>query len=310
VSSSPSASSSSRSEAGLAAALAAVIIWALVPVGTRFFVLRIDPFVFNAIRFAASGTAAIPLFLRARPWRWPMADRLLLLGCAALSVPGYNIPVALGARTVPASQLGLLIATEPVFIVVFTLILHRQRIRGRVIIGSALALAGVALTSQGPPSPQGFRWISALQVLAGAASWSCYTVLAAPLSRRYGSFGVTGAVLVVGSGVLFALSLPAMHAMSMPDRTTTLLLAGMGLTSSLMGFLLWNYAGARVPAERIGLMLYLIPIVCVLAGVGFLSEPLNGQIILGGALTVFGVWVASRVARSVPGPISQASDSA
>jgi drug/metabolite transporter (DMT)-like permease len=53
------------------AALAAVILWALVPVGTRFFVLRIDPFVFNVIRFATSGTVALPLFLRARPWRWP-----------------------------------------------------------------------------------------------------------------------------------------------------------------------------------------------------------------------------------------------
>jgi O-acetylserine/cysteine efflux transporter len=83
----------------------------------------------------------------------------------------------------------------------------------------------------------------------------------------------------------------------MPDPTTTSLLAGMGLASSLLGFVLWNYAGARVPAERMGLVLYLIPIVCVLAGAGFLGEPLTGQIIAGGALTVFGVWVASRVAK-------------
>ena len=42
-----------------------------------------------------------------------------------------------------------------------------------------------------------------------------------------------------------------------------------------------------------GLALYLIPIVCVLAGVGFLGESLTGRIIAGGALTVFGVWVAA-----------------
>jgi drug/metabolite transporter (DMT)-like permease len=37
--------------------------------------------------------------------------------------------------------------------------------------------------------------------------------------------------------------------------------------------------------------------VCVLAGTCFLGEPLTGQIVAGGALTVFGVWLASRVAK-------------
>jgi len=222
-----------------------------------------------------------------------------LLWCAVLAVPGYNIPVALGARSVPAGQLGLLIATEPVFIVIFTLILQRHRIRWRVAAGSALALAGVALTSQAPASPQGFSWLSALEVLGGAASWSCYTVLATRLNQRYGTFGVTGAIIVVGTVVLLAISIPMIHATAMPDPVTTSLLAGMGLASSLLGFLLWNYAGARVPAERMGLVLYLIPIVCVMAGVSFLNEPLTPQILVGGVLTVFGVWVASRVAKGV-----------
>jgi drug/metabolite transporter (DMT)-like permease len=105
--------------------------------------------------------------------------------------------------------------------------------------------------------------------------------------------GVTGAIVVVGTVVLLAISLPMMTAIVMPDPATTGLLAGMGLASSLLGFLLWNYAAARVPAERMGLVLYLIPIVCVLAGIGFLGESLTGRIIAGGALTVFGVWVAA-----------------
>jgi drug/metabolite transporter (DMT)-like permease len=287
----------SRPQRGIGAALAAVIIWALVPVGTRFFVLRVDPYLFNVIRFVASGAAAIPLFVRARPWAWPAGDRRLLLWCAVLAIPGYNIPVALGAQTVPAVRLGLLIATEPVFIVVLTLVLKRQHIRWRVWAGSALALAGVALTSQGPVSPQSFSWFSTVQVLAGAACWSCYTVLAARLNQRYGTFGVTGAIVVVGSAVLLAISVPMIPASGMPDPVTVSWLIAMGLASSLLGFLLWNYAGARVPAERMGLLLYLIPVVCVLAGTCFLGEPLTGQIVAGGALTVFGVWLASRVAK-------------
>jgi drug/metabolite transporter (DMT)-like permease len=90
-----------------------------------------------------------------------------------------------------------------------------------------------------------------------------------------------------------AISIPMIHATSMPDATTIALVAALGLASSMLGFLLWNYAGACVPAERMGLMLYLIPVVCMLAGTGFLGETLTAPIICGGALTVFGVWVAS-----------------
>jgi drug/metabolite transporter (DMT)-like permease len=235
---------------------------------------------------------------------------MLLFWCAVLAVPGYNIPVAVAAQTVPAGRLGLLIATEPVFIVALTLLLKRQRIGWRVWVGSTLALAGVALTSQGPVAPHSFSWMSTLQALCGAACWSCYTVLATRLNQRYGTFGVTGAIVVVGTLTLLTISIPMIHAAAMPDAMTISLVAGMGLASSMLGFLLWNYAGARVPAERIGLVLYLIPGVCVLAGTGFLGEALTAPIICGGLLTVFGVWVASRAARGAPGEVKCAGESA
>jgi drug/metabolite transporter (DMT)-like permease len=286
----------SGSERGHIAALAAVVIWALVPVGTRFFVLRVDPTVFNVIRYAASGASALPFFFYARPWRWVKRDQILLAVCALLAVPGYNIPVALGAQTVPAGELGLLIATEPAFIVAFTLLLQRRRMRWRVIGGCAVALAGVALTSGVLSSPRTLHWAGALQVLTGAAAWSCYTVLVARLNQRYGALGVTGAVLVVGTAALMVVSVPMLHWKPWPDSSMLLALAAMGVASSTVGFLLWNCAGALLPAERLGLFLYLIPVVCVAAGAVFLNESLTLPILAGGALTVFGVWIASRAA--------------
>ena len=83
-------------------------------------------------------------------------------------------------------------------------------------------------------------------------------MFAVRLNQRYGTVGVTGAILVIGTVALLALSLPMVDATMLPDATTTLLLAAMGLSSSLLGFLLWNYAGALVPAERLGLFLYFL----------------------------------------------------
>jgi drug/metabolite transporter (DMT)-like permease len=288
---------------GVAAALVAVFIWALVPVGTRFFVLRIDPLMFNVMRFAAAGAAALPLFVRARPWRWPVRDQLLVCLCALFAVPGYNVPVALAARTIPAGELGLLIATEPVFIIGLALLLERRPISHRVLLGSVLALAGVVLISGTSSVPVMSSWKSTLQALGGAFAWSCYTVLAGRLNARHGAFAVTGAILVIGSAALMLISLPLTRATPWPDLTTGSMLAAMGIISSLIGFLLWNHACAALPAERVGLFVYLIPIVCLGAGAGLLGESLTFAILAGGVLTIAGVWVASRTtsARVEPG---------
>jgi drug/metabolite transporter (DMT)-like permease len=283
-----------HARSGVAAALAAVIIWGLVPAGTRYFVLRLDPLSFNVIRYFCSGLGAVPFMLSARPWAWPSRDRWLLLLCALLAVPGYSIPVAIAARTLSASHTGLLIATEPVMIVLFSLWLQRRRVSARVLLGGAIALAGVALTSLATPAQLFGDWISTLQVLLGAASWSLYTVLTAQLVQRYGAFGVTGGVLVIGSIALIAGTAPLMPLTQWPSALTLVEVGSLGLFSSLLGFLLWNLAAGSLPADRLGLFLYLLPGVALLAGANLLSEALTWPLLLGGALIVLGVAIGER----------------
>jgi len=288
----------SSTDRAYASAFLAVLIWALVPVATRYFVQRVDPYVFNVIRFLACGGAALPLCIRIKPWRWTTRDQLLLLACAALSVPGYNLPFALGARSVPAGELGVLIATESVMIAALTLFIQRRPVHWTVIGGSTVALAGVTLTSGILTARHGMHWVGTLEVLSGALSWSCYTVMAGPLNQRHGTLGVTGAILVVGTLMLLVLCVPMVDSRAMPDWQTIAMLAAMGVTSSLVGFLFWNYAGTVLAPERLGLFLYLIPLVSICAGAELLAESLTLTMVLGAALVVGGVWLASR--RSPP----------
>ena len=94
-------------ERGYASALAAVCIWALVPVGTRFFVLRVDPYVFNVIRFAASGcgvkkttTAINPSYSRA-----PTCDDAITTYASRADVPYdyFEVSIAGEASTAACS---------------------------------------------------------------------------------------------------------------------------------------------------------------------------------------------------------------
>jgi drug/metabolite transporter (DMT)-like permease len=283
-----------RSHSGLAAALAAVVIWGLVPVGTRYFVLQVDPLTFNVIRYLFSGVGALPLFCVGAPWRWPARDRWRLVLCAVLAVPGYSVPVAFAARSLSAGRLGLLVATGPIFIIVFSAWLQRRRIQPRIVIGGLLALVGVGLTSLSARASQIGDWSATLLVLVGAMSWAGYTVLVADLTRRHGAFPVTGGVLVVGSILLIGVSLPMIANPQIPPTLSFVAIGALGLASSLLGFLLWNYAASAISAERIGLLLYLLPLIALVAGASILNERYTWTLFVGGALTLVGVAVGER----------------
>ena len=120
-----------------------------------------------------------------------------------------------------------------------------------------------------------------LQVLAGAFSWSCYTVLAARLNRRHGALGVTGAMSSSGRWCCwFSRAVGGFR--DDAGLATVAMLAAMGVTSSLLGFLFWNYAGSLLPTERLGMFLDPIPVVSIVAGAGFLAETLTLAMLSGG----------------------------
>jgi drug/metabolite transporter (DMT)-like permease len=277
-------------QGGLAPALAAVVIWGLVPVGTRFFVETTDPLAFNVVRFGISALFALPLLLKARPWRWPGGDLVRLLAGSALAIPAYNIPVAIAAKSVPAGTMGLLIATEPVFILLFSLLARGKGLRLSAGLGAALAFAGVVLTTSGgggaATDPAG-----AGLVLAGSACWALYSVLTAPLVARHGAGATAGSILVLGGGSLCAISIPAVPHGAWPGPLVTLELALMGLSSALVAFMFWTKAAEVMPMSRLGLFLYLIPVVSLVVGAALLGERPTLAAESGGALILLGVAV-------------------
>jgi drug/metabolite transporter (DMT)-like permease len=289
-----------RTETGLIAALAAVLIWGLVPVATRFFVLKLDALSFNIVRYLFAGAGALPLFWMGKPWRWPAAERWQLGLCAVLAVPGYNIPVALAARSISAGRIGLSIATEPIFIILFGAWLYRLRIHWQVAVGGAIALIGVGLTAIAAGATQISDWPDTLLALGGAISWSIYTVLVANLARRHGVLPVTGGVLTLGSLALIGMTLPFIPAALFPAPLVTLEIGALGIVSSLLGFLLWNYAATTLASDRLGMLLYFLPVISVLAAAVLLGEGITLALLFGGALTITGVAIGER--RKAPDP--------
>jgi drug/metabolite transporter (DMT)-like permease len=115
---------------------------------------------------------------------------------------------------------------------------------------------------------------------------------------------VTGGVLVIGAIVLIAASLPMIHSDVLASPLAVGEIGAMGLVSSLLGFVLWNHAASAVPSERLGLFLYLLPLVSISAGAWMLDEHITALLVCGGALTLAGVAFGERSKPQSPASIS------
>lgn len=279
----------------LAAGLVAVVMWGLAPVATRAAVAHLAPLPLLVLRLTVASLVllpwAVPLLRRLRP---RSAGRLVAAGI--LGLVGYNLPVTIGLRWLPASTAGLLLATEPVWVMLLGRVFLGERGGARAWLGSAVALSGVAvLAGPGALAVGGYRALAGTGlVLAGTLAFGAYTIVLRPLSQAYGAIPATAASTVIGTLPYLAfagtLSGPALAHL---DPAVWGELAFLALGSTVAGLLLWNLAVLSGGATRVSLLLYLEPVVSVLGAAAFLGEHLKPVTIAGGLLVMAGVVAAS-----------------
>jgi drug/metabolite transporter (DMT)-like permease len=281
-------------------ALVAVTLWGLAPVATRAAVAHLAPLPLLVLRLTLASLVLLPWALPVfRRLRLRSAGRLIAAG--TLGLVGYNLPVTVGLQWLPASTAGLLLATEPIWVMVLGRVFFAERGDARAWLGSAVALGGVAVLA-GPGALTGAHGHQALAgaglVLAGTLAFGAYTIVLRPLSREYGAVPATAASTVVGTLPYLAfagtLSGPGLAHL---DPAVWGELAFLALGSTAAGLLLWNRAVLALGTTRVSLLLYLEPVVSVLGAVALLGEHVTGLMIVGGLLILAGVAVASSAPR-------------
>jgi drug/metabolite transporter (DMT)-like permease len=276
---------------GIGAGLIAMCLWGLAPVATRSLVSELAPLSLLTLRQLLAAGVLLP-------WAVPALRRIdardlpRLIAAGLLGMVGYNLPVTVGLQWLPASSAGLLLATEPVWVLVIGLVFLAERAGFRILLGTGVALAGVAVIA-GPAalSPgSGTRAVAgAALVLLATLAFGGYTVVLRPLSEKYGPLSATAASSVAGAApylVLVGTIWPPR--LSQPAWGEMLFLA---LGSTVAGMLLWNRAIVRGGSTRISRLLYLEPVVSVLGAMVFLGERATAAVLAGGVLVIAGVLV-------------------
>ncbi|MFG2712430.1 EamA family transporter [Streptomyces goshikiensis] len=259
-------------------------------------------FATQAVRYAA---AALILFALARAARVPVRrprgrEWLWLAGIAATGLVLFNVAVVRGVAHAEPAVIAVAVASVPVLLGVIGPFLEGRRPSRRILLAAPVVVAGAVLVEgTGRTDAVGVAW-AALALGCEAA----FTLLAVPVLRRHGAWGVSLHAVWLGAVMLAGLTLlcerPADLAELGPEQWAA---AGyLAVMVTAVAFLLWYRTVAAVGSGRAGLLTGVAPLAAAGAGAcagGGIPGP---AVWLGLAVVVAGLAAGLREPAARPAP--------
>ena len=301
VSSPPPSPTASTVRPRLALVIAALgvlyIVWGSTYLGIRIAIDTIPPLLMASVRFALAGIVLYVWAVRQGDTRGDRPGRKQWIATAVVGVlllAGGNGGVTWGEQFVPTGIAALLIASVPIWIVVFAHFTGDDRLTWPVAVGLLIGIVGVGILVQ-PAGVSAAYLLGSLVILGAAFAWAAGSVYArrAPLPRR--PLVATGMEMIGGSIALLVLSaatgeLSRVH----PERISwQSLVALLYLTvfGSLLAFSSYVWLLRHTRAAVAGTYAFVNPAVAVLLGWGFLGEALTSRVLVAGAVIILAVVV-------------------
>ena len=215
----------------------------------------------------------------------------------------YNLFFFFGLNFINANRASLIIATNPIFISVFSALLFKESLTAGKVIGLVLSVSGaMTIISNGHPWVQFQTGIGAgeLAILGCVLSWVSYSLLAKPMMAALSPVAAVCYSSVAGTVMLF---FPAVYDglfQALPGYTLQHWagLFYLGFFGTVLGFF-WYYQGIqKIGPTRAGVFINFVPVSAVVLSFVILNEPVTPALAVGAVLVLSGVYLTTRPART------------
>lgn len=268
----------------LALAFAAIyLVWGSTYLAIRYAVETIPPLVTAGIRHSIAG-AIMLAWAWARGFRPTRANWLAgaMLGALFFLVGHGTLHWA--EQYVGSGLAALLIATEPMFILVLAWLMGQQKISGISALGLGLGALGVALLTGAELTTKGSSLLGLLAVLLGSLSWSAGVVISPKLKLPSDALGRTALPTICGAAMLLvAAALTGEFHQTHWASISVKSIFGLGYLitfGSIVAFTSYTWLLQRCPPALVATHTYANPVVAVFLGWLLASEPLTMRIVL------------------------------
>jgi len=282
---------------GLACGLGAASIWGGMYVVSKIVLDVIPPLTLLTIRLVMGALvlAALTLLSGKKNFGRDHFRSSLLVGFV-----GYGISLAfqfVGTKLSTASNGALVTSATPAFVLLFAPLLLNERPTARHVIALIASTLGVlAVIDPRRADFSSSLFLGNLSLLGAALTWALYSVLVRKVSANVDLLASASVMLAAGvpSSILFSVFELKTQAVG---EVTLGIIAGvlfLGIISTALAMLLWNYAFAQLPAASASLTFFAQPVVGILLGWFFLGEKITPLFLLGGVLIGIGILISAK----------------
>jgi len=293
-----SASARDRSHAiKLALAFVAIyVIWGSTYLAIRYAVETIPPLVAAGIRHSIAGAIMLT-------WAWWRGFRPtrqqwfagFVLGAFFFLVGHGTLHWA--EQYVGSGLAALLIATEPMFILVLAWMMGQQKISLLSALGLGLGVVGVAMLTGVELTVKSSSLWGLMAVLLGSLSWSFGVVISPRLKLPADALGRTALPTICGAALLLiAAGVTGEFQQTHWSSITLRSVFGLGYLitfGSVVAFTSYTWLLQRVPPALVATHTYANPVVAVILGWLLAHEPLSLRVVLA-SLAILGAIVLIR----------------
>lgn len=256
---------------------------------------ELHPLVAAAGRFAVAALVMLALaaFRRERVPLLRHARAYLPLGLVGIA--GFNVFFFYGLQGTSPVNGALIQATNPLVTALLAALFLGERPGRRQMLAFPVALAGVGVVLLGGGASLTLAPGDSL-VMAANLCWAAYNVMVRRMMPPVSGVANTTALMVVGAAFLCAFAWVADAPVAMPGPAATGAVLTMGICGTVLSYLFYNAALARLGAGKTALFLNLVPIVAM-AIAALTGAPPTALQLAGGLVTIGAVTVAMLPSR-------------
>ena len=279
----------------ISAILFTTVLWGLSFVSIKITVAVIPPMTLALLRFLIASVLLIIMLKKLEPdTQLARKDMPLMALAGIIGVTAYFYFENNGVKLTTASAASMIIATIPIFTIVGDCIFFKTPLSLTKLISVVLSVIGVyCIVSVSLQDEVSGSLLGNLFMLGASLAWVVYSLATRPLSGRYSQLAVVTYQTLFGTLALVPFSILEAGEWQAFNWDIVLHIIYLGVFCSALGYYLYVYAMDILGVGSISLFINLIPVVSVIGGFFILQEPVTALQLLGGAIILFSVYIAS-----------------
>lgn len=196
----------------------------------------------------------------------------------------------------------LIVATSPIFTVIFSRFLGEAKINLRIILGIIVAFSGVVLLITNGTMIALFTFetlMGDMLLLSNAIIWGLFTAYGKSVMKNYSPFAAMTYVHIFGTTMLLPLiflrsplaTVPLYQEIMQISLPTICAIIYLAIFCSAYSYYIWYRAVEEIGAVKTSVFSYFNPVVAIFAGYILLDEALKIYSFVGGVIVLTGVTI-------------------